>query len=330
MASNQNPSTKAGETEIITARREAAAKLLPLFGGTTADGKEAVGVFHTHGIAAVIGSGAENKKLVDELRSNPHAKTLAVIAAARGNKNFSPALVAELFSRPEVDEDNDWFAKVFLGGLAEIFDATGVALILPPSQAGLDMVRGAYNVVSHLSEEERKKLGLCEADEAPRRQLAVDLMAILDEEKPAPLTPAQQLYRWAVRKWNARQVRRDVNAAANDAAAALPSATPAPEPAPAPAGPAIPDLTALTGGDKSLARVPWGVKKVAVPPAAPPAEAPKPAAPTAEDEDRALVLAAIQKAADSGDVPAKAFLKVKGERATIAEMTAFATRKGLL
>jgi hypothetical protein len=323
MVSNQNPSAKAGETDIITARREAAAKLLPLFGGTIADGKEVVGAFHTYGIAAVIDSGAENKKLVDELRSNPHAKTLAVVLAARGNKNFPPALVAELFSRPEVDEDNDWFAKVFLSGLAEIFAATGVGLMLPPAQAGLDMVRGAYNVVSHLSDEERKRLGLCEADEVPRRQLAVDLMAILDEERPAPLTPAQQLYRWAVRKWDARQVRRDANAAANDAAAALPSATLAsprfnlePEIPKEISGATIPILA--VGSPQSTAPLAVEAKPIV------------PAVLTAEDEDRELVLTAIRKAADGGNVVAKAFLVVMNEKTTLEEMVRFATRKGLL
>ncbi len=351
MATQNNPSAvKAGETDVIAARREAAAKLLPLFGGKTADGKETVGVFHAHGIAAVVGASPDHAKFVDELRSNPHAKSLAIVAAARGNKNFPPTLVAELFSRPEVDEDNDWFARVFLGGLAEIFTATGVGLMLPPTQAGLDMVRGAYNVVAHLSAEEREKLGLCEADEAPRRQLATDLMEILDEEKPAPLTPAQQLYRWAIRKWDARQERRSAaTPAAEDAAAALPQAVASkPEPE-APKAPVIPDLVALTGSEPTPPATPVKaprVKKasaapaapaVALPSAPPPVEESKPtpttaagsSATSATEEDRRLLLAAISKSADAKNIYAQAFLALKGENASLEEMANFAIRRKL-
>jgi hypothetical protein len=48
------------------------------------------------------------------------------------------------------------------------------------------------------------------------------------------------------------------------------------------------------------------------------------------DEDRELVFAAIRAAADGGNVVARAFLALKGEKATLEELGTFATRKGLL
>jgi hypothetical protein len=352
MANNKTP-VKAGETDIIAARREAAAKLLPLFGGKDAAGKEIPGVFHTHGIAAVVGASPDYKKFIDELRANPHARSLATVAAARGNKNFPPALVAEFLSGDERSpEEQRWFAEVYLGGLATIFAATGEPLRLPLNQAGLDLARGAWGVFSRLSDEERRKLGI--GEEAPRRQLATDLLAIADEQ-PAQLTPVQRLYRWAESEMEARAERRAERRAAaqtEDAAAALPQAAPKPEPeapapAPTPAGPAIPDLSALTGGGEAkpqapkppapkpqAPKTPAGKKAAPAPPAPaapPPVEETKPAtAPAAVDEDRELVFAAIRAAADGGNVVARAFLALKGEKATLEELVTFATRKGLL
>ena len=346
MANNPNPPAKAGETEIIAARKEAVAKLQPLFVESKDEqGNPAPGVFHTHGgIAPVVGASADNAKFVAELRSNPHARSLAIVAAARGNKNFPAALVAEFLSGDERSpEGQKWFADVYLGGLAEIFVATGVGLVLPPTQPGIDLARAARSVFNHLTDEERKKFGV--GGKTPRRQLATDLLAIASEQA-APLTPIQQLCRWMEREMDSREERRAEKAAADssgDAAVALPQASPKPEPAPAPAKPVIPDLDSLIVGGSAPAapKAPRVAKKIAAVTPAVPVVAPLPAlsaaeklepvtATTAVDEDRELVLAAIRKAADGGNVVAKAFLALKGEKVTLEEVSLFvATRKGL-
>ncbi len=338
MANSPNPSVKAGEnTDIITARREAAAKLLPLFGGKTADGNEVVGVFHLHGIAAVIGASADNAAFVAALQKNQTTRDLATFASAHGHPKFPPALVAEFLARPEAEESNDWFAEVYLGGLREIFLATcspgkndGVGLMLQPARAGIDHLKAALNVFDHLTDEEAKKLGLFKPEKAVRQEFPGDLLGMAEFE-PATFTAAQRLYRWAVKKWREReewQAEKDTNkatvASATDPAAALPPAPPpapkpALEPAPAPpAEPVIPDLSALTGGPapatlsrtlrasrKAAAAVP-AVPVVAPLPAplpAPPAETPEPAAPAAltaaEDNGRKLLLDVVK--ATAGD-----------------------------
>ena len=345
----QNPSAKAGEKEdIVAARRLAAAQLQPLFVESKDDkDNPAPGVFHTFGIKRIVESSPDYAKYIDELRANPHARSLCIVAASRGNKNFLPALVAEFLARPEMDEDNDWFARVYMGGLADIFAATGVGLMLPASQPGIDLARGAYNVIVHLSDEEKEKLGLYEADEAPRRQLATDLMAMI-EEGSLPLTPAQQLFRWAIRKREAHQQATPRGGSGSqdreDPAAVLPQATPAaPKPEPeTPKGPVIPDLSVLTGGGsapvapprasrgkKVVAAVP-AVPAIAPPTATPAADKPKPApaAPTAEDEDREIIIRALE-ASDNVAAKATASLLRKGKM-TLAEATAVAPRKGLL
>jgi len=353
MAKN-GPPVKAGETtDIVAARREAAAKLLPLFGGKDAAGNEIPGVFHTHGIAAVVGASSDYKKFVDELRANPHARSLAIVAAARGNPHFPPDLVSEFLAGDEKSpEEKRWFAEVYLSGLAEIFRVTGVGLMLPPNQPGIDLARAAWGVIARLSDEERRKLGI--GEEAPRRQLATDLLAIANEQ-PVELTPVQRLYRWAEAEMEARAERAAERRAkrgsvqTEDLAGNLPPAAEpeTPKPAPASTGPAVPDLAALLGGGEAKLstpkpqaslKAPEG-KKVAPAPPAPTAPPPvketkeetKPAAPVSAlvaDEDQELILAAIEAA---GTPAAKAMLAlVKAGKKTVAEAAAWAASKGLL
>ena len=357
MAKN-GPPAKAGEIDLVAARREAAAKLLPLFGGKDAAGNEIPGVFHTHGIAAVVGASSDYKKFVDELRANPHARSLAIVAAARGNKNFPPAIVAEFLSGDDKSqEEQKWFAEVYLGGLAAIFATTGVGLMLPANQAGIDLARAAWGVLSRLSDDENKKLGI--GEEVPRRQLATDLLAIADEQ-PVELTPVQRLYRWAEAEMEARAERAAERRAkrgsvqTEDLAGNLPPAAEpeTPKPAPASTGPAVPDLSALLGGAEAKPPVPKppapkptaspkapaGKKAAPAPPAPaapPPAEEAKPAASATDEENRKLMLAAIQKVAKESPDPvtrtaAAAFLLLKGEKATADEMANFVISRGIL
>jgi hypothetical protein len=346
MAKN-GPPVKAGETDIVAARREAAAKLLPLFGGKDAAGNEIPGVFHTHGISAVVGASSDYKKFVDELRANSHARSLAIVAAARGNPHFPPDLVSEFLAGDEKSpEERRWFAEVYLSGLAEIFRVTGVGLMLPPNQPGIDLARAAWGVIARLSDEEKRKLGI--GEEAPRRQLATDLLAIANEQ-PVELTPVQRLYRWAEAEMEARAERAAERRAkrgsvqTEDLAGSLPPAAEpeTPKPAPASTGPAVPDLSALLGGGEAKPqapkptaspKAPAGKKAAPAPPA--PAEKPeeiKPAAPVpavVADEDRELILAAIEAA---GTPAAKAMLAlVKAGKKTVAEAAAWAASKGLL
>lgn len=322
---NQNPSAKAGETnnDILVARQKAAAQLLTLFGGKTADGKEVTGVFHTYGIAVVVGASAENKKFVDDLRKDKSARDLATFASAHGHPKFPPALVAEFLSRPEVEESNDWFAEVYLGGLREIFLLTcspgktdGIGLVLSPSRPGIDLLKAALNVFDHLTPEEAKKLGLSKPNEAARQEFPSDFLEMAGFQlEPATLTAAQRLYRWTVKKWEEREEKHQNQAAgrttaassATDPAAALPQVTPPrssaqdlnrfmvetqearskSKPAPAPAEPVIPDLSVLTGDKPAPAapiRTPRASKKtVAAAPVAVPAIAVPPPAPPAEE-----------------------------------------------
>jgi hypothetical protein len=346
MAKN-GPPVKAGETDIVAARREAVAKLLPLFGGKDAAGNEIPGVFHTHGVSAVVEASPDYKKFVDELRANPHARSLAIVAAARGNPHFPPGLVSEFLAGDEKSpEERRWFAEVYLSGLAEIFRLTGVGLMLPPNQPGIDLARAAWGVLSRLSDEERRKLGI--GEEVARRQLAIDLLAIADEQ-PVELTPVQRLYRWAEAEMEARAERAAERRAkrgsvqTEDLAGNLPPAAEpeTPKPAPAPTGPAVPDLSALMGGGEAKPtaspKAPEGKKAAPAPtaPAPPPVEEAKPAASAVDEENRELMLAAIQKAAKENPDPvirtaAAAFLLLKGEKATADEMANFVISRGLL
>ncbi len=367
MAIQSNPPARVGETDIITARKEAAAKLLPLFGGKTADGEEVTGVFHTHGIAAVVGASADNKKFVDELRKDKSARDLATFASTHGHPKFPPALVAEFLSRPEVEESNDWFAEVYLGGLREIFLATcspgktdGVGLVLSPARPGIDLLKAALNVFDHLTPEEAKKLGLSKPNEAVRQEFPSDFLEMAEFQlEPATLTAAQRLDRGSVKKWEERekhQAEKDTNkaivASATDPAMALPQAMPpvvvVPKPEPEPETPktpslaVVPGLSALAGGGsataasrasrskKAVAAVPATlvVAPLPAPPPVPPVEAPSPAAPlAAEDEDRELMLAAIKKAADSDNYPAKAFLSLMKPETSLEEITTFVQKR---
>jgi len=361
MAKN-GPPVKAGETDIVAARREAAAKLHPLFEeARDEDGKPTRGVFHLYGIEAVINSDPNNAKLVAELRANPHARTLVTVAAARGNPDFPADLVSEFLAGDERSPvEKKWFAEVYLGGLAQIFKETGVGLIPPPNQPGIDLARAAWGVISYLSEDEKKKLGI--AEEVARRQLATDLFSIANEQ-PVELTPAQRLYRWAEAEMQERAKQAAERRAkrgsvqTEDLAGNLPPAAEpeTPKPAPAPTGPVIPDLAALMGGAEAkpteakppapkpqAPKTPAGKKAAAEqqePAAPPPAEKAKgetkPAASAVDEENRKLMLAAIQKVAKENPDPvtrtaAAAFLLLKGEEATADEMKDFLTKRGLL
>jgi len=350
-----NKPAKAGETDIVAARREAAAKLHPLFEeARDENGNPTRGVFHLYGIEAVINSDPNNAKLVAELRANPHARTLVIIAAARGNPDFPADLVSEFLAGDEKSpEEKKWFAEVYLGGLAEIFKVTGVGLMLPPNQPGIDLARAAWGVISCLSEDEKKKLGI--GEEVARRQLATDLFSIANEQ-PVALTPVQRLYRWAETEMQERAERAAERRAkrgsvqTEDLGGNLPPApkpeSEAPKPAAAPTGPAVPDLAALLGGGEAKPtaspKAPAGKKAAApVAPAAPPPvketkEEAKPAAPAVEEENRKLMLAAIQKAAKEDPSPntraaAQAFLYLTndGKDAQPHEIADFVIKKGI-
>lgn len=352
---NQNEKkTAESAVEIATARRAAAQDLILLFGGTTVKGEILPGSLSRCPIAT-LETDQRWKELLDRVRKNPHAKTLAIVTSARGNSNFSPALVAELFSDENRTEDSrNWFAEVFLGGLAEIFRTTGVGIMVPPNQAGLDLVRSAYNVVSHLSDEERRRLNCFMPDESPRRQLSSDLTAILGETmaESSSLSSVQRLYRWAMNSWADRQERLDERrnfkqnqssnykpAPAEDPASALPAPsanasattgipavpgtaastteiTPAPIPVP------IPVETSAPKAEVPAAPIP------SLPPMAPTQVQARAAVPaTTEDQDRELVY----KALSASGTPGKAMVALvrRGEK-TYAEAEAFAKAKGLL
>jgi len=354
-----NKPAKAGETDIVAARREAAAKLHPLFEeARDENGNPTRGVFHLYGIPE---EGKEYSKespwskpkyleFVRKLRVNPHARTLVIVAAARGNPDFPADLVSEFLAGNEKSPDEKkWFAEVYLGGLAQIFKETGVGLIPPPNQPGIDLARAAWGVISSLSEDEKKKLGI--GEEVVRRKLATDLFSIANEQ-PVELTPVQRLYRWAEAEMQERAKQAAERRAKRgstqheDLAGNLPAAEPeAPKPAATPTGPVTPDLAALLGGGeaklstpKPQAPKPAGKKTEPAPPApaAPPPvketkEGTKPAAPVSAlvaDEDQELILAAIEAA---GTPAAKAMLAlVKVGKKTVAEAAAWAASKGLL
>lgn len=360
---NTKPNTAEGAVDIADAREKAAVKLLNLFGGETADGKTIEGVLHQHAIETLEAADPGWKQYIDGVRKNPHAKTLAMVMSCRGNDKFPPALVAALFSDEEVHGANSrqWFTDVFLGGLAEIFRQTNgkVGVILPPNQSGLDMARAAYNVVSHLTPEERERLNLYMPDESPRRQLATDLTGILAENNSFTFTPVQQLYRWAVNK---REEQRDRdgkyggkdNKSAEDPTGVLPPPPGTSEggdklprrkshfrktnEATGPAAPEVPDQTALTkpnGEDKG------GVAPLTLPPPpvptqtpdqtpvkmpAPPLTAVPPAA-TGENTDDKLILDLLSV---SDDLSCKAMATlVKAGKRTTAQATELAKRLGL-
>jgi len=114
----------------------------------------------------------------------------------------------------------------------------------------------------------------------------------------------------------------------------------APKPAATPTAPTTPDLAALMGGGEAkpqAPKAPAGKKAAApvAPAASPPVEETKPAAPAVDEENRKLMLAAIQKAAKENPDPvirtaAAAFLVLKGEKASADEMANFAISRGLL
>lgn len=330
--------------EIAGGRLNAAKQLFYLFGGTDAAGQTFDGVLHQNPIS-VLEADPGWKTYLDGVRKDPHAKTLAVISASRNVPNFPPVLVTELFSNEERDQDSRWFSDVFLTGAAQIHAATGTGLILPVNHASLDLVRSAFNLVDHLSAEERKGLNLCMPDEAPKRKLATTLAGILVEattivDEPG-LTAAQRFYRWAVRRWEDREdaadERRRQRAAGGsekekdgDPASILPLAsgkTAMPAPPQAAAGPVLPPVPKPNGEDKEAlasTKVPTPPVPVAAVPAAPPAPAtPAPAA----NSDQELILAAI---AASG-TPGKAMVTLvrKGQK-TMQEAETFASARGLL
>jgi hypothetical protein len=354
MANNKTP-VKAGETDIVAARREAAAKLHPLFEeARDENGNRTRGLFHIYGIPEEgkeypkesPWSDPENLEFVKKLRANPHARTLVTVAAARGNPDFPADLVSEFLAGDERSPvEKKWFAEVYLGGLAQIFKETGVGLIPPPNQPGIDLARAAWGVISYLSEDEKKKLGI--AEEVARRQLATDLFSIANEQ-PVALSPVQRLYRWAEAEMQERAKQAAERRAKRgptqheDLAGNLPASEPeTPKPAPAPTGPTIPDLSALMGGGEAKPpappKVPAGKKAAApvTPTAPPPVEEAKPAASATDEENRKLMLAAIQKVAKESPDPvtrtaAAAFLLLKGEKATPDEMANFVISRGLL
>ncbi len=315
---------------------------------------------------------AEGNRAYLSAMPQPHTATLATVMAARGNPLFPPDLVVEFVARPnEGDDDFDDTASRIerLGLLAEIAELTRdrasgnsrVALKLP-FNGRLDFKGSVVGIFDALTVEEGRKLGLDKVEAGSGfREFATDLDGVIGELAPRTLSPMQRFYlrvqQWAEQRETARverEKRRGQHERGGDAASALPQATPQvvvpkpePESEPSKTPPAVvPDLSVLTGSGSTPAapvRTPRVSRKAAavapaapaiVPPTAPPAEA-EPAAPTAADEDRRLMLAAIKAVADGKSATAtvaKAFLLTTGggEKATLEEMVAFATRKNLL
>lgn len=332
------PGDETANKENLDAWREACKRISVLFGDGT--DRQNPGVLHQNTIES-LEQDEGWKKYLDEVRESPRCKTLAIVASARANPAYPPILVAKLFpgSNPDEGEDEEatanseaikrWFAEIYIGGLAEIFVATGgedkgIGLIFHPAHPRLDIARSAYNVVSHVAESDRQRLGLYMPDEAPRRSLSSDPMKMIGqlEESPlARLTAAQQLYRWAVRKFDRREdnrAARNRNTGDVDPAAGLPLAPQPPRLATQPpAAPALPPPPTPASNANAAPKPPRNNKKQAAPP--PPASSAStadrsadgqtasesevtnglPAVPTAapaaaEDEDRALLLAALK------------------------------------
>lgn len=298
---NNNPSAKAGETNIAAARMEAAAKLLPLFGGKDAKGEEVPGAFHTHGIprkgqeypSDSPWANPQYREFVFSLQDNQHARDLATVMSAHGNPNLPPALTTEFLGGKE--DSRKWFADTFLGGLAEVFRATctpgqldGRGLFLNPNRAGIDHAGAAYSILTRKEVYVQFNLKFVDEmdveEEVPRTVFPGDLLGMAafvppQRRQQPELSPVQRLYRWAKRDRQeapAKRERGDIAPTAEDPAAALPQAAAPPEPAPAPvAGPVILHLTALLGDRPAKAppAAPTGTsrrKAAAVPTAAAP------------------------------------------------------------
>lgn len=358
MSTPKNTPHERGEMakEIAAGRLAAGRNLFYLFGGTDAEGTVYDGVLHQYPMSALLAD-PKWKDYLDGVRKDPHAKTLAIVSASRNDPKFPATLVAELFSNEEKDQDSGWFAGVFLAGAAEIHKATGKGLILPINQSSLDLVRSAFNLVRHLSEEERKRLGLFLPEEAPQRQLATSLAGILQEaekcvDEPGGLTAAQRFYRWAISRWEDREDRRKKEAAENrrhldsgkgkengeDHAGIFPA--PGGKP-PAPAAVAAspvptPPTATITETPISPPEPPKkrrGGAESAPPPPATAVPAAQPAAPATssllngKDEEQNLVLEALAASGPAGK--AMAALVRRGQR-TLDQAMAFAAEKGLL
>ena len=117
MKTNQSfPNDRELDQEIDAGRLEAGKILFHLFGGDDGEGQQHNGVLHQYSIA-VLDKDPMWKTHLDNVSNNPHAKTLAVVAAARNDPNFPPDIVADLFST-KGNQDPRWFADVFLRGAA--------------------------------------------------------------------------------------------------------------------------------------------------------------------------------------------------------------------
>lgn len=259
-----------------------------------------------------------------------------------------------------------------LGLLTEIAEltrdrATGnsrVALKLP-FNGRLDFKGSVVGIFDALTVEEGRKLGLDKVEAGSGfREFATDLDGVVGELAPRTLSPMQRFYlrvqQWAEQRDAARMEREKRRAHTDrggDAAAALPQATPVAvpksEPEPPKAPPAVvPDLSALIGGSGSpqppaASKAPRANKKAAAvasaapvvvpPPTAPPANELKPPAdlvtPSAEDEDRELVIMALNAMTGPKEkiLAAKAMAELlrKGIK-TLTEAADYASRKGLL
>ncbi len=310
-----------------------------------------------------------NKAFFDAL-PQPHTNTLATVMAARGNPLFLSELVVEFVARPNEgdDEYDDTESRIGrLRLLAEIAaltrdPATGnsrVALKLP-FNGHLDFRGAVVGIFDALTPGEMLKLGLDKMESGGGfREFAADLDGVIGELVPRTLTPMQRFYlraqQWAEQREVARtdrEKRRGQHDRGGDAAAALPQAmppAPKPEPAPTPAGPVIPNLATLTGGEPALAASPRASrpsKKAAAtvpavpaiaPPPAPPTEKLEPpadlATPSAADEDRELVIMALNAMTGPKEkiLAAKAMAELlrKGIK-TLTEAADYASRKGLL
>ena len=370
MAMQSNPPAKADEKSNQEIYAKAAEALGALFGTPSKPGifnqqpLPAGFTSRAQFVRSILD--AEGNRAYLSTMPQPHTSTLATVMAARGNPLFPADLVVEFVARPnEGDDDYDDSASRIerLRLLAEIASltrdpATGnsrVALKLP-FNGHLDFRGAVVSIFDALDREEMEKLGLDKVESGGGfREFAADLDGVVGELAPRTLTPMQRFYlraqQWAEQREAARMERDKRRGQrgerGEDAASALPQvAAPKTEPAPAPVEPVIPNLSALTGGESAPTtpvKVSRANKKaaqpvavpaapvVALPATAPTAEEPAPAAAsTVADEDRELVLAAIKKVADGGNAVAKAFLALKGEKATLEEMAAFAIRKGLL
>jgi len=214
--------------------------------------------------------------------------------------------------------------------------------------------------LNSLSQDQMKAVRNAETQlpETPEGDIFSLLLAELNQAQTYGL---DELIAWANRPSKPREAGKppeEEEEEEEDLGTYLPSPEPSSAPKPeipkqaaTPTGPVTPDLAALLGGGEAKPQAPKPTaslkapegKKVAPAPPAPTAPPPvketkeetKPAAPAVEEENRKLMLAAIQKAAKENPDPvirtaAAAFLLLKGEKATAEEMANFAISRGLL